>query len=129
MPTDATGPHGVNRRQFLARTAAGLGAAAAVGAARPRRAAAASYPDWIPRSDKPGKRGGSMARPSVSPAYAAERGFTPAEIDAELRPWIKEARDGARQLVRDAETALKEAQAIRERVADETTLAPVGNVE
>jgi peptide/nickel transport system substrate-binding protein len=65
MPTDAAGRHPLNRRQFLARTAAGLGAAAAVGAARPRRAAAASYPDWIPRSDKPGKRGGSMARPSA----------------------------------------------------------------
>jgi ABC-type transport system substrate-binding protein len=66
MPTDAAGRHPLNRRQFLARTAAGLGAAAAVGTARPRRAAAASpYPEWIPRSDKSAKKGGSWARPSA----------------------------------------------------------------
>jgi len=66
MPTDAAGRHPLNRRQFLARAAAGLGAAAAVGTARPRRAAASSpYPEWIPRSDKPAKKGGSWARPSA----------------------------------------------------------------
>jgi ABC-type transport system substrate-binding protein len=66
MPTDAAGRHPLNRRQFLAGTAAGLGAAAAVGTARPRRAAASSpYPEWIPRSDKPAKKGGSWARPSA----------------------------------------------------------------
>jgi len=63
MPTDAAGRHPLNRRQFLARTAVGLGAAA-VGTARPRRAtASSSYPDWIPRSDKTAQKGGSMARP------------------------------------------------------------------
>ena len=55
----------MNRRQFLARSAVGLGAAAAAGSFRPRRAAAASpYPDWIARSDKPAKKGGSWTRPS-----------------------------------------------------------------
>ena len=65
MPSDAAGRHPLDRRQFLARTAAGLGAAAVVGSARPRRAAAATYPDWIPRSDKPAKKGGAWARPSA----------------------------------------------------------------
>jgi peptide/nickel transport system substrate-binding protein len=69
MPTDHVHPTAprlsLNRRQFLARTAAGLGAAAAVGAAGRRPAAAApSYPEWLPRSDKPAKSGGTMTRAS-----------------------------------------------------------------
>jgi peptide/nickel transport system substrate-binding protein len=56
----------IDRRQFLARTAAGLGAAAAVGISQPRRAAASSpYPEWIAKSDKAPKKGGSWARPSA----------------------------------------------------------------
>jgi peptide/nickel transport system substrate-binding protein len=63
MPTE----HRLNRRQFLARTAAGLGAGALIGNAgrRPALAAPASYPEWILRSDKPAKRGGTMARASA----------------------------------------------------------------
>jgi peptide/nickel transport system substrate-binding protein len=69
MLTDDAGPIAprlsLNRRQFLTRTAAGLGAAAAVGAAGRRPAAAApTYPEWIPRSDKPAKRGGRLTRAS-----------------------------------------------------------------
>jgi len=53
---------GVTRRDFLKRTAvtsAGMTALAVVG--RRRRASAASpYPDWIPASPKPPKRGGVL---------------------------------------------------------------------
>ena len=66
MPTDATGsarPSRLNRRDFIRTSAAGLGAAAVVG--RPLRAHAATYPDWIAKSDKPAKRGGSLARASA----------------------------------------------------------------
>jgi peptide/nickel transport system substrate-binding protein len=56
---------GVNRRDFIKTSAAGLGAAALL-AGHPRRAHAAStYPDWIPRSDKPVKKGGTWARASA----------------------------------------------------------------
>ena len=66
MPTDAAGRHPLDRRQFLARTVAGLGAAGVVGSMRPRRATAStSYPDWIAKSDKAPKKGGSWARPSA----------------------------------------------------------------
>ena len=62
-PTDDAGAtfaqHRLNRRQFLARTAAGLGAGAVIGTPGRRKASAAtpaSYSDWIPRSDKPAKQ-------------------------------------------------------------------------
>ena len=64
-------------------------------------------------------------KPAINPAYAAERGFTPAEIDGELKPWIKQQRDGARRLVADAEVALKEAQALRDQAAAEATITMV----
>ena len=58
----------VNRREFLTRV--GLGVATttfAVGAGRTRAAtpSAASYPDWIPASTKPPKRGGTLTRVSA----------------------------------------------------------------
>ncbi len=55
----------VSRRDFVKVT--GLGAAALVAGARPRRAAAAAspYPEWIPASTKPAKRGGSLTRASA----------------------------------------------------------------
>src|SRR5690348_11207184 len=56
----------LNRRDFIRSTAAGLGAVAVVGRAGSWAVAATSpYADWIPRSDKPAKRGGSMARASA----------------------------------------------------------------
>jgi peptide/nickel transport system substrate-binding protein len=56
---------GLNRRDFIRTSAAGLGAAAVVGTSGRRASAApASYPDWIPRSDKAAKRGGTIARAS-----------------------------------------------------------------
>jgi peptide/nickel transport system substrate-binding protein len=70
MPTDDVGAaprSGLDRRQFLARTAAGVAAGAVVGTSAGRRSASAAtaYPEWIPRSDKPAKRGGTMARVSA----------------------------------------------------------------
>src|SRR5262245_61516892 len=58
----------VTRREFLERTTlGGLTTAALVAGARPRRAAAAAspYPDWIPASTKPPKRGGTLTRASA----------------------------------------------------------------
>jgi len=56
----------VNRRQFLTRVAVG---AAVLGAATPGSRASAqstfSYPDWIPASTKPPKRGGVLTRASA----------------------------------------------------------------
>ena len=55
----------VTRREFLERTTVGgLAAAALVAGARPRRASAAAspYPDWIPASTKPPKRGRHRSR-------------------------------------------------------------------
>ena len=70
----------VSRREFIQTSAAGLGAAALL-AGRPRRASANSpYPDWIPRSDKPAKKGGSWARasawdpPVIDPRYTLSVG-------------------------------------------------------
>ena len=59
------GPHArLNRRDFVRLSAAGVSATALAG--RNRRAAAASkYPDWIPASPKPPKRGGVLARASA----------------------------------------------------------------
>src|SRR2546428_6762241 len=66
-------------------------------------------------------------RPSVNPAYAAERGFTAAEITATLRPWVAQQRDGARQLVEAAAAQLREAQALRDQAAEaNVTMIPVG---
>jgi peptide/nickel transport system substrate-binding protein len=58
---------GVTRRDFLKRaavTSAGM-TALAVGAGRKRASAASSYPDWIPASPKPPKRGGVLTRASA----------------------------------------------------------------
>jgi ABC-type transport system substrate-binding protein len=57
----------VTRREFLERTTwGGVGAAAMAAGARPDRAwaAASPYPDWIPASPKPPKRGGTLTRAS-----------------------------------------------------------------
>src|SRR5213594_3434312 len=56
----------INRRKFLTGVAVGTTALTA-GALRPRTAAAAasSYPDWIPASPKPPKRGGTLTRASA----------------------------------------------------------------
>jgi peptide/nickel transport system substrate-binding protein len=59
-------PSRLNRRDFVRLSAVGIGATAI--AAGGRRAAAQtppSYPDWIPASTKPAKRGGLMTRPSA----------------------------------------------------------------
>ena len=54
----------VNRRQFLGWSAAGM-TAIAVGGVRGRaHAQAPSYPDWIPASPKPPKKGGAIVRAS-----------------------------------------------------------------
>ncbi len=71
MPTDGRShsapPDRVNRREFLKRTGlAGAGLTAlAVGATRTRVSAGpAPYPEWIPASTKPPKRGGTITRAS-----------------------------------------------------------------
>ncbi len=54
----------LNRREFVRLSAAGVGATALIG--RSGSATAASkYPDWIPASPKPPKRGGVLARASA----------------------------------------------------------------
>ena len=59
------GPHArLNRRDFVRLSAAGVSATAVLGHGR-RAAAAAKYPDWIPASPKPPKRGGVLARASA----------------------------------------------------------------
>ncbi len=58
----------LNRRSFLKRVGwGGVGATALVGASRRSALAQGSspYPDWIPASAKPPKRGGSIARASA----------------------------------------------------------------
>jgi peptide/nickel transport system substrate-binding protein len=58
----------LNRRSFLKRVGwGGVGATALVGASRRPAIAQSSspYPDWIPASTKPPKRGGSIARASA----------------------------------------------------------------
>ena len=69
MPIDRPGPRSrLTRRTFLARAGwTGLGATALVGGPGRRRAlaqAGTSYPDWIPASTKPPKRGGLLTRAS-----------------------------------------------------------------
>src|SRR5262249_26060665 len=66
MKEDAMlGPHArLNRRDFMRVSAAGVSAAAVVGTRR-QAAAASRYPDWIPASAKPPKRGGVLARASA----------------------------------------------------------------
>src|SRR5712691_7420640 len=69
MPIDRFGPLSrLNRRQFLTRAGwTGVGATALVAGPGRRRAlaqAGASYPDWIPASPKPPKRGGLLTRAS-----------------------------------------------------------------
>src|SRR5262245_25196778 len=71
MPAIDPRPHNhfdVSRRAFLTRAGwAGAGATALVGGAGRRRAVAQSttYPDWIPASAKPPKRGGVLTRASA----------------------------------------------------------------
>jgi peptide/nickel transport system substrate-binding protein len=55
----------INRRDFVRLSAAGVGTTALVGGRLRAAAAAASYPDWIPASPKPPKRGGVLARASA----------------------------------------------------------------
>jgi ABC-type transport system substrate-binding protein len=56
----------VTRRDFVKRTGLGAAAALAVGGRWSRAAAAASpYPEWIPASTKPPKRGGVLTRASA----------------------------------------------------------------
>jgi peptide/nickel transport system substrate-binding protein len=68
-PRQIPSPRTVTRRDFLKRvgvTSAGI-TALAVGASRSRAAAqpVARYPDWIPASSKPPKRGGVLTRASA----------------------------------------------------------------
>jgi len=63
----SNGGRRLNRRSFLKRVGwGGVGAAALVGASRRSALAQGSspYPDWIPASTKPPKRGGAIARAS-----------------------------------------------------------------
>ena len=57
----------VSRREFLMRVGWGGVGAAALAAAMPRRAAFADgkYPDWIPASTKPPRRGGSLTKAAI----------------------------------------------------------------
>jgi len=54
----------LNRRDFVRLSAAGVSAAAVLGRGRPA-AAASPYPDWLPASTKPPKRGGVLTRASA----------------------------------------------------------------
>ena len=69
MPTNGPRPPGaarrLNRREFVRLTGYGVGAATLLAGGRGRAAAAASYPDWIPASPKPPKRGGVLTRASA----------------------------------------------------------------
>ena len=68
MPTDSPRRIGaerrLSRREFVRTTGYGVGAAALLGGRRPA-SAAAPYPDWIPASTKPPKRGGVLTRASA----------------------------------------------------------------
>src|SRR5213594_2052224 len=56
----------LNRREFVRISAAGAGATALLaGGRRPAAAAASPYPDWLPASTKPPKRGGVLTRASA----------------------------------------------------------------
>src|SRR6059036_3237372 len=69
MRSDTPGrirPSRLNRREFVRISAAGVGASALIaGGRRPAAAAASPYPDWLPASTKPPKRGGVLARASA----------------------------------------------------------------
>jgi peptide/nickel transport system substrate-binding protein len=71
MPTHDPGSesrHTLNRRDFLARVGWGTAAATALTAGPRTRAwaqSASPYPEWIPASTKPPKRGGTIARASA----------------------------------------------------------------
>ncbi len=49
--------------------------------------------------------------PMVSKAHARSRGFTEAEIESGLSPWIGKTREAAAQAIKDAEAALEQARA------------------
>src|SRR5213083_2711345 len=69
MRSDTPGrirPSRLIRREFVRISAAGVGASALIaGGRRPAAAAASPYPDWLPASTKPPKRGGVMTRASA----------------------------------------------------------------
>jgi peptide/nickel transport system substrate-binding protein len=62
-PTRAAVSSRTTRRSFLKHT--GVGVTVLLAGTRPVRAAGPTYPDWIPPSPKPPKRGGTMARASA----------------------------------------------------------------
>jgi peptide/nickel transport system substrate-binding protein len=67
-PTRQTAHTEVSRRQFLKRTGQGVAVTAAMTAAAGTRAwaqSAPAYPEWIPASTKPPKRGGTLTRASA----------------------------------------------------------------
>src|SRR5436309_13686651 len=69
MRSDTTGrirPFRLNRREFVRISAAGVGASALIACRlRPAAAAASPYPDWLPASTKPPKRGSALTRASA----------------------------------------------------------------
>src|SRR5947207_221284 len=69
MRSDTPGrirPSRLNRREFVRISAAGVGASGLIaGGRRPAAAAASPYPDWLPASTKPPKRGGVLTRASA----------------------------------------------------------------
>src|SRR5438093_1965663 len=69
MRSDTPGrirPSRLNRREFVRISAAGVGASALIaGGRRPAAAAASPYPNWLPASTKPPKRGGVLTRASA----------------------------------------------------------------
>src|SRR2546430_15751435 len=58
-------PSRLNRRDFVKLSAAGVGAATVVGGRRRAAAATSPYPEWLPASAQPPKRGGTMTRASA----------------------------------------------------------------
>src|SRR5438552_4851934 len=81
MRSDTPGrirPRRLNRREFVRISAAGVGASALIaGGRRPAAAAASPYPDWLPASTKPPKRGGVLTRASAWDPPVIEPRLTP----------------------------------------------------
>src|SRR5688572_10964490 len=62
-PSRSASSSRTTRRKFLTHT--GVGVTVLLAGAGRARAASPTYPDWIPPSTKPPKRGGTMARASA----------------------------------------------------------------
>ena len=89
----------LNRRSFLKRVGwGGVGATALVGAGRRSSSAQTTpvtYPDWIPASTKPPKRGSTY--PANSPTQAAENRVLPLDSPGSSRCTMSRTIAGTRR--------------------------------